>query len=70
MGEERCVPRRSGLQQAAYRIVIPSPNVTGRLHMGHTRDHPLRYLLGGVLMGKLRPGYRRLTLGARATLSR
>jgi len=53
-----------------YCIVIPSPNVTGRLHMGHARDHPLRYLLGGVLMGKLRPGYRRLTLGARATLSR
>ncbi len=32
-------------EKKPYTIVMPPPNITGQLHMGHAMDNPLQYIL-------------------------
>ncbi|MEE3918257.1 class I tRNA ligase family protein [Micromonospora sp. BRA006-A] len=41
MGSRRALPGVGGQRKPPFTIVIPPPNVTGSLHMGHAFEHTL-----------------------------
>ncbi|HWV98873.1 MAG TPA: valine--tRNA ligase [Candidatus Acidoferrum sp.] len=43
--KENCFTANAGSSKPAYSIVIPPPNVTGMLHMGHVLNHTIQDIL-------------------------
>ncbi|GAB3813764.1 valine--tRNA ligase [Micromonospora zhanjiangensis] len=59
MGIRRSLPGPRGQRQAPFTIVIPPPNVTGSLHMGHAFEHTL---MDALTRRKRMQGYEALWL--------
>ena len=43
--EKGCFKPKKGKSQSKFSIVIPPPNITGRLHMGHALNNSLQDVL-------------------------